>query len=143
MDSVTVEYTCHFKRSRHGKRNLLPNEAPEPPQPVEPGNVPRVTKLMALAIRFEEKLGEGHVRDMAHLARLGHVSRARLTQIMNLRLLAPEIQEDLLALPRTFKGRAPIKYSDLAPIIQTPIWKRQRDQWDALLRRKDVLLARH
>jgi hypothetical protein len=38
---------------------------------------------------------------MADLARLGHVSRARITQIMNLRLLAPDLQEDLLFMPRT------------------------------------------
>lgn len=46
---------------------------------------------MALAIRFDRIVQEGHVRDYADLARLGHVTRARLTQIMNLRLLAPDI----------------------------------------------------
>ena len=51
---------------------------------------------MALAIHFEGLLANGEVTDMADLARLGHVSRARITQIMNLRLLAPEIQKDLL-----------------------------------------------
>ncbi len=49
MDSVTVEYTCHFKESSHGKRNLLPNEAPKP---VEPGNVPRISKLMPFLSTF-------------------------------------------------------------------------------------------
>jgi hypothetical protein len=33
----------------------------------------------------------GEVRDYADLARLGYVTRARLTQIMNLLLLAPDI----------------------------------------------------
>lgn len=51
---------------------------------------------MALAIRFEELLTSGTVKDYADLARLGGVSRARITQIMNLRLLAPDIQESLL-----------------------------------------------
>jgi hypothetical protein len=93
---------------------------------------------MALAIRFEEKLQQGHVRDMAQLARLGHVSRARLTQIMNLRLLAPDIQEDLLYLPRVLEGRSLIKYRDLAPIIQCPIWGEQREQWKTMLRDRNL-----
>lgn len=93
---------------------------------------------MALAIRFEEKLQQGHVRDMAHLAQLGHVSRARLTQIMNLRLLAPDIQEALLHLPRVMEGRPPIKYGDIAPIIQCPTWRNQRERWIALLRDRNL-----
>ena len=60
--------------------------------------VPRVSRLVALALRLENLLKEGAVRDYADLARLGSVSRARITQIMNLRNLAPEIQEQLLFL---------------------------------------------
>ncbi len=44
---------------------------------------------MALAIRFDGLMRQGVVKDQAELARLGHVSRARLTQIMNLLCLAP------------------------------------------------------
>jgi len=51
---------------------------------------------MALAIRFDDLIRRGEVRDYADLARLGHVSRARITQIMNLLNLAPDIQERLL-----------------------------------------------
>jgi len=138
MSNITVEYTCHIRSDRHGRQRLVSGEAPEPPAPVEPGRTPRITKLMALAIRFEEKLERGHVRDMAQLARLGHVSRARLTQIMNLRLLAPDIQEALLQFPRVLEGRSPIKYADLAPIIQCPTWNAQRERWVALLRDRNL-----
>ena len=54
---------------------------------------------MALAIKFQNMVDRGEVRDYADIARLGFVSRARLTQIMNLLLLAPDIQEQLLSLP--------------------------------------------
>jgi alkylated DNA nucleotide flippase Atl1 len=47
---------------------------------------------MALAIHFEDLIRQGVVTDYADLARLGHVTRARVTQIMNLRL-----QEELLS----------------------------------------------
>lgn len=58
--------------------------------------IPRITRLMALAIKFQDMVDRGEVRDYAGLARLGYVSRARLTQIMNLLLLAPDIQERVL-----------------------------------------------
>jgi hypothetical protein len=61
---------------------------------------PRVARLMALAIRCEGLVREGTVRDYAELARLGQVTRARMTQIMNLLWLAPDLQERLLFLER-------------------------------------------
>jgi hypothetical protein len=51
---------------------------------------------MALAIKFQDMVDRGEVRDYAELAQLGYVTRARLTQIMNLLLLGPDIQERLL-----------------------------------------------
>ena len=60
---------------------------------------------MALAIRFDGLLHDGAVKDQAELALLDHVSRARVTQIMNLLMLAPDIQESILFLPRTMRGR--------------------------------------
>jgi hypothetical protein len=51
---------------------------------------------MALAIKFQDMIDRREVRDFADLARLGYVTRARLTQIMNLLLLAPDIQERIL-----------------------------------------------
>jgi len=62
---------------------------------IEP-RIPRITRLMALTIKFEDMIARGEVRDYAEIARLGFVTRARLTQIMNLLLLAPEIQEAIL-----------------------------------------------
>jgi hypothetical protein len=69
------------------------------------GNIPRVARLLALAIRFDGLVRRGEVQDYADLARLGYVTRARITQIMNLLNLAPDIQEDILFLPNTTKGR--------------------------------------
>ena len=58
--------------------------------------VPRVARLFALAHEFQRMLDSGEVESMAELARLGRVSRARITQIMDLLMLAPEIQEQVL-----------------------------------------------
>ena len=68
----------------------------------------------------------------AELADLGHVSRARISQIMNLLNLAPDIQEELLFLPRTERGRDPIHLRQLQPIAAIPDWKKQRLHWRLL-----------
>jgi len=61
--------------------------------------MPRITRLLALAVRMEELLRAGTVHSYAELARVGGVSRARITQILNLRNLAPAIQAEILLLP--------------------------------------------
>jgi len=101
------------------------------------GNIPRVAKLLALAIRFERLVKRGDIQDYADLARLGYVTRARITQIMNLLNLAPDIQEDILFLPNTMKGRDPILEKDLRPVAAVPHWSRQRKMWAQM--RKDRL----
>ncbi len=85
---------------------------------------------LAPAHRLERLVRTGEVRDYAELARLGHVTRARVSQVMALLLLAPDIQEQILFLPRTERGRDPVILHDLLPITATADWRRQRRQWD-------------
>ncbi len=130
-ESITIECTFHVKAGRSGHGRMENGSGSERAK-VEPGRVPRVSRLMALAIRFERLIQEGHVRDYAQLSRLGHVTRARVTQIMNLRLLAPEIQEDILFLPRVHEGRDPITERDLRPLVAELEWADQRRMWRSL-----------
>jgi hypothetical protein len=69
------------------------------------------------------------VTDYAELARLGHVTRARITQIMNLLHLAPDIQEALLFLPPVGKGRDPVTERELRQVAAQPDWHRQPGEW--------------
>lgn len=103
--------------------------APAPPPQAPPGRVPRISRLMALAIHFDALLRRGEVKDNADLARLGHVTRARATQLMNLRMLAPDIQEALLFLPPVESGRDTIKEWQVRPVAAQPVWARQRRMW--------------
>ena len=73
----------------------------------------------------------GEVTDYAELARLGRVSRARISQIMSLLSLAPDLQEQVLFLPRTERGRDPVQMHHLLPIAQVADWKIQRQLWAA------------
>lgn len=130
---LTVTCKVHFEMGRKTRKKLKVGDAPPAPEAlVEPGRVPRVSRLMALAIRLERLLVEGVARDYADLARLGGVTRARLTQIMNLTLLAPDIQESLLFLPRTQRGRDPVTEPQLRAIAAIPDWRKQRRMWEGL-----------
>jgi hypothetical protein len=86
---------------------------------------------MALAIRFEELLEAGMVKDYADLARLGKVTRARITQIMNLVNLAPDLQERLLFLPRTLAWRDEISERTLRSVVSESCWSKQRARFAA------------
>jgi hypothetical protein len=85
---------------------------------------------MALALRFEELVRSGAVRDYAELARLGQVSRARITQIMNLLHLAPDLQEEILFLAPVLKGRDPIHLEELQALAALLDWQSQRRRWN-------------
>ncbi len=84
---------------------------------------------MALAIKCDGLIRDGVVRDYADLARLGYVTRARMTQIMNMLNLAPDIQEEILFLPPTTAGRDPISERALRRVTAVVRWDRQRRLW--------------
>jgi hypothetical protein len=88
---------------------------------------------MALALRFDQLLRAGQIASYAELARLGQVTPARISQIMNLLCLAPDLQEALLFLPRVTHGRDPLHLRQLQPIAATVDWQHQRRRWQALL----------
>ena len=94
--------------------------------PAVTSRVPRIARLMALAIRMENLIRVGGIIDYSQLAQLGHLSRARITQIMNLLLLAPDLQEQILFLPPASGGRHPVRLAQLQLIARVPDWSRQR-----------------
>ncbi len=131
---VTVGGTIHFGRTGRGARKVI-REGPAPNS--VPGRIPRVARLMALAIRIEGLVRTGQVRDYAEVARLGHVTRARVSQIVSLVNLAPVIQEAILDLPRIEAGDEPLALRDLLPIAMEPDWSRQIRAWKSLRKAPD------
>ena len=131
--SMTIECDVHFDRRGRGARRRLESGPQASLTALEPGRTPRVARLMALALRLEDQVRQGMLASQSEAAALGHVSRARISQIMNLLNLAPDIVEVLLFLPRTPRGRDPIHLRLLQPIASTFDWRKQRRLWRALL----------
>jgi hypothetical protein len=102
---------------------------PAAPAPARQGRFPRITQVLALALQFQEMLDRGEIRGHADLARLGCVSRERISQIMMLNWLAPDIQEAILRLPQTQNGRFHVGETMLRPIARLPLWEDQRAAW--------------
>ncbi|OQB81213.1 MAG: hypothetical protein BWX88_04347 [Planctomycetes bacterium ADurb.Bin126] len=121
---ITVTKKVFLSNGRSGRKKLVP--AKPAVQQVPQGRVPRISKLMALAIKYDGLLREGTVPDMSELARFAHVTQPRMTQIMNLLHLAPDIQEELLFLPEVTDGRDPIHEKMLRPMTALPSWEEQR-----------------
>ena len=127
-EGVTKKHRLSFSRQT-GARRVVKEAIEKESMDLTPGRLLRVTRLMALAIRFEHLLATGAVGDQTEIAELGHVTRARVTQIMNLLHLAPDIQESILDLPRVTAGRAPIAERHIRHIAAEPDWARQRRFW--------------
>lgn len=124
--AIQVETTLPVRPRRH--------ESPKGAQPDwvsgagSPSRVPRIARLMALAIKFQDMVDRGEVRDYADLARLGYVTRARITQIMNLLSLAPDIQEHILFLIHDQTEGTPCERG-LRQLLKATNWVDQRSAW--------------
>ena len=93
------------------------------------GRIPRIAKLVALASRMQSMIESGQVETFQQLAELGRISQPRMTQIMSLLLLAPDIQEELLYLPEVTQGKAPIHERLLRPLTRQADWRVQKRMW--------------
>ena len=142
MKGLTIQRQVHFGRGRRSRKVLREGPPPETP-PTPTGRVPRISRLMALALRFDRLIKDGEIIDQAEIARLGQVSRARVTQIMNLLLLAPDIQEEILFLPRTQSGRDAIRERHIRPITTALDWRKQRRLWKHLLDEQNVEIVHY
>lgn len=90
---------------------------------------------MALEIRLEHLLATGQVKDQAEIARTAGITRARVTQIINLTQLAPDIQEAILDLEPTTDHVPRFREREVRTIAITPNWEKQRWFWKQLMKR--------
>jgi hypothetical protein len=127
---VSVDFQFSIKqRGRGAKKRIVEGASQSDESKPSLERIPRISRYMALAIHFEDLIRQGVVTDYADLARLGHVTRARVTQIMNLRLLAPEIQEELLLGEKKCDDRIPIQLKSIQILATICSWRTQRQLW--------------
>ena len=140
---VRVEFQVQFSGGPKGSRRVQdetttrPGEkessatpvrspAPAPTQETSPDRLPKITRLLVLGHHFENLVREGVVKDYAEIARLTGLSRARVTQIANLTLLAPDIQEVVLSPPAVLTDGERLTEHDLRPMAAEVHWQKQR-----------------
>jgi hypothetical protein len=125
---MQIEYTLRFRRGGRQRTFLTP------PAQQPDGRAPRLARMVALAHKLEALVQSGAVKDYPELARLGHVSASRVSQILLLQHLAPAIQEQVLFLDA---ARAHLlTEKDLRSVAREPRWERQSVLFDNLLRPK-------
>jgi hypothetical protein len=119
-----VTYAVDFGRRKPSKRATSKGERAT-------SLIPRIARLMALAIRFEGLVRQGTIRDYAELAHRGRVTRARMTQIMKLLNLSSDIQEQILFLPPV-EG---LNERNLRRIVSRVNWDEQRPMFQKIIGR--------
>jgi len=126
-----LQFAVHIERTRAGKQHIRSGKPPED-RPI--GRIPRAARLLALAHHYTALIAQGKATDYADLSRQLGLTRARVTQIMQLLHLAPDLQEAVLDLPPVFTGRDPMQEKAVRSIAREPLWTRQREMWQAMER---------
>jgi hypothetical protein len=133
--SIVIEGTIPLRRSRRTS-GTKPKVTDPATMASLSSRIPRIARLMALARHIDELVRSGTVCSYAAAARLGHVSRARMSQIMGLLSLAPDLQEQLLFLEPPVRGRAALVLRHVLTVAATLDWEEQRRRWRKLQRAK-------
>ena len=100
-----------FVASRYPQR--LRERSLKPPKPN------RAAGLLKKAHAWQARIESGEVENKAAVARQEGISRARVTQVLSLLKLAPEIREHILAMPLA-NGHRPLSERSLRPLIGLP-----------------------
>lgn len=105
-----------------------------PPAPREPVRTPaKVAKMLALAHHLQNAIDRGLVADRTTIAARLRVTKARITQLLDLTLLAPDLQEAVLAM-EAVDGVEPMSERKLREVAQVRDWSEQRRGWRSGMR---------
>ena len=122
---LTVSRKFNIAREGLGRKRFREGEEAAKPT----GRVQRVSRVMALAIQCDQLIRDGMMKNQSELAHYAQVTTARMTHIMWLTNLAPDIQEAILFLPRVESGPNTVKEIDVRRIARVMDWGVQRGMW--------------
>ncbi len=122
MSGSTVRFKVAFsaQRRRDGKAVRIEEAGETPLQPQKP-QPSRIARMLALAYYVERQIESGEIKDYAEAARRLRVSRARISQVVDLVNLAPSVQERIL------DGKIAIAERNLRGPLRSPLWKGQEE----------------
>ncbi len=95
MKPLEVRMAAGLARARRTRAASADHDGPKPPTRAM-ASAERRARRLALAYVIERAIDDGRLRDYAHAARVLGVSRARVTQVMNLLLQPVAAQERIL-----------------------------------------------
>lgn len=136
--TASITMNIHLSPGRCGHRILRKGKRPKHAKPVRR---PRITRLMALSIKYEHLLSKGLVDSHGELAGLAGADRSVISRIIRLRLLAPDIQEWLLNLPEQVPGKDTVGWTEIRPLTRIVLWEEQRRKLKRLLVSKGLSLS--
>jgi hypothetical protein len=117
-------------RVRRTLAKTFVQQLPAPPEPVR--RPARIALMLALAHKIQDAIDRGIVRDHVDAARKLGLTSGRVTQLLNLTLLAPDIQEQLL-FAETIDGVEPISERRIRGILRFVGWGEQMKSFDLFI----------
>ena len=117
--------TGKLHRVRKGHKKGFVATPPVAPEPVR--RPARLAIMFALAHKLQQAIDRGAVRDRAEVARRLGLTRARVTQLLDLTLLAPDIQEQIL-FAESVDGQEPMAERAVRAVVRVEDWAMQRER---------------
>jgi hypothetical protein len=120
---LRIEFQAQFSGGPKGKDASAPKNAAAsvPVGKASLDRLPQITRLLVLGHHFEMLVRKGAVKDCTEIANLTGLSRARVSQIVNLTTLAPQIQEAT----RRSSDQPVSAEHELRSVAADPDWRRQ------------------
>jgi len=112
---------------QQSRRVLLREDVPDRKR----GRPLRAARMLAMAHEIERLIAAGAFADRADAARKLGFTRARISQLLDLTLLAPDLQERLLTM-ETMEGADPITEHGLRMVVAHSLWQEQREAWASI-----------
>ena len=128
LDSADTPSENHLLRF---KERFRPEPRDQKPKPRPESRPLHISRMLALAYKLREQIESGEVSSGAELAKRLKFSRARISQLLDLTLLAPKIQEEIL-FAEIESGYDPINEHALREILREKNWVRQEEMWREL-----------
>ena len=111
-----------FVRTKRGKADAFTTQATKQPEPLRPT---RVARMLALAHAMQGLLDRGEATGYGDLAALAGITPARVSQLLDLTRLAPDIQEFIL-FAETRSGNETVTERSLRALVRIASWDDQR-----------------